>query len=107
MEPLDHAAGYDPDDTTVPALARKYQRGITVGDGLFHALLEDGASDLSLGLLAIGIQLVELRRQRARTLGIFGQEHLDYVRCAVHAAGRVNPGSHAEGDIPRAGEIPF
>jgi hypothetical protein len=70
-------------------------------------LLEDNACDFRLGLLAVGVQLVQFGGQGAGPIRVLRQKHFDHIRGAGHAPRCVDPRSHSEGHLAGAGRIAF
>src|SRR5579883_1471072 len=89
MEALHHAACDDSHHAAMPAFARENQRRVAIGDGLLDALLENGFADFFFGLLAVLIELVKLRGERAGARVVFGEEHFDHVAGAGHPSSGV------------------
>ena len=103
MVPLDHAARDDADNSPVPSFAREHERGVVIGHELLDALVENRQRDLSFGLLAILIEVVELSGNRAGAVRVVGCEELDDIARARHAARGVDARRDAECDLTRAG----
>jgi hypothetical protein len=74
VEAFHHTAGDNADHAAMPAFAREYQSCIQIGNRLLQAQLDDGLGDAGFRLLAILIQILQLRRQFLCARGIGGQE---------------------------------
>src|SRR5437016_3894908 len=66
VKAFDQPAGDDPQYAAVPVRSREDQRGLSIVDRCTRALLEDDLDDFRFGLLALGVQFVQLRGERAR-----------------------------------------
>ena len=98
---LDQAAGHDPDDARVPALAPQDDRAAVAQPPLGGDHLVRLGDDRLLDLLPPRVAAVELLGDLAGQDGVVGREHLDGPHRALEPARRVDPGGQAEADVPR------
>src|SRR5882757_4181987 len=103
---LNNPRGCDADDTAMPALPLDHgavggtQAGISV-----HSL-DDGSEDLTLGFLALVVELVEASSNFAGLRRIFGGKEIDHAAGHIHTSGGVDARADTEANVPSR-EWPF
>jgi len=101
---LDDAGGKDADDAAMPSLALDDEEA---GGGEIEVRGEagfDGFEGRGLGVAALAVEALEFGGEFGGAVGVAGGEELDDFRGDVHAAGGVDAGGKAEGDV-KAGEL--
>ena len=97
-ETVHQAAGHNADDAGVPAFARHDQHAVVQAGRVGLQGGQRGRSDLLLGLLAQGVDLVKARGDTGGLVLVFTQKQLEGHGGVVHAARRVEARGEAEAD---------
>src|SRR2546425_7456946 len=96
VEALHQAAGNDAKNAAVPLFGAKNQGRLRIIYRRALAFFEDGFNDVRLGLLPVGIELMQLLRESLGAIVIGSEKKFDDVVGGGHASGGVDAWRYAE-----------
>src|SRR5215472_11936536 len=96
---LDDASRSDADDAAMPPIAIDDDAVGVTQCGLSGEALFNATKDPAFLFLAVGVELIELRRQLPRPGRVFHAEKFDDIASNIHPASGINPRGNAEADF--------